>query len=122
MKLSTYQQIFTYNTSKLILFAFSCGFGITYGEALRTPEEQEIYIKNGTSECESKSHLNALGIDLKFYKEGRRIIDPEELSIVFNYWKTLHPNNLISGHSNFYQKDEQENGMMDVPHFEMIVD
>ena len=125
MKLSAHQQIFTRHITLLIQKANALGVGLTFGEAYRTLDQQELYFygktvrpadmrlelisgKKRTQTMYSK-HLMRLAVDFNFFVGGvLTYTDPlvEQLGL---YWESLDPLNRWGGHfKNFY----------DAPHFE----
>lgn len=88
------QSVFLKNVAKLILWAFDNGFELTGGELLRTPEQQQIYIKQGKSKTSNSLHLDKLAIDLNLFIAGKYRSDREAYKHLAEYWKTLHPANV----------------------------
>ena len=76
MKLSEKQQAFTYNISLLIQYAFENGFFLTFGEAYRTIEQQQIYFDSGRSKTMNSRHLQKLAVDFNIFKDGRHLFAP----------------------------------------------
>jgi hypothetical protein len=95
------QSIFALNVSKLIQFAFSKGYEITLGEALRTPEQQAIYLKTGKSKTENSKHLNRLAIDLMLFKDDVFLTKTEDYTFLGDYWKELNTENVWGGDFSF---------------------
>lgn len=112
MKLSDHQQTFTANIAKLINHALVLGIDLTFGEAFRTREQQEIYFKNGKSKTMNSNHLRRLAVDFNFFIEGKLTYKHPRITELGKYWESLHPMNRWGGNfKNFY----------DAPHFEMNV-
>ena len=128
MSLSSQQQIFTRNIAKLILFANSRGIELTFGEAYRTDDQQELYYYGKTIRPEDgkleligakkrtrtmkSNHLRRLAVDFNFFVNGKLTYDHPEIKVLGDYWENLHPANRWGGHfKNFF----------DAPHFEMNV-
>lgn len=112
MSLVQEQAAFLLDACKLIQFATAQGFVLTGGELLRTPEQQEIYLKTGRSKTMLSNHLKRCAIDLNFFKDGKLIWDREQLAPIGAYWESLNPKNRWGG--NFKT-------LVDVPHFERNV-
>ena len=128
MKLSRHQQIFTQNIALLILKANSLGVNLTFGEAYRTIEQQELYYfgksirvedrglelisaKKRTNTMQS-NHLKRLAIDFNFFIKGVLTYTDPLVVVLGKYWESLDPLNRWGGHfKNFY----------DAPHFERNV-
>jgi hypothetical protein len=64
------QFAFLQDVLKLLAFCIAQGFVVTFGEALRTPEQQAIYLKTGRTKTLNSFHLKRLAIDLNFFLEG----------------------------------------------------
>lgn len=134
MKLSEKQQIFTYNISCLIQYAFDmCGIRLTFGEAHRTWSQillnyfgyrieraGFIGIKLVKSKKLSRTlhslHGDRLAVDFNFFIDGKLTYDFDKIKPLGDYWESLHPKNRWGGDFN---QDDIENGFVDTPHFEM---
>ena len=117
MKLSETQQIFTRNIAKLIKYANLMGFGLTFGHAWRSPEEQERLYYSGLSKTLDSQHLKRLAVDFNVFLAGRLCLDWQSIKILGDYWESLHPNNRWGGDWN---NNEMQDGFIDCPHFEML--
>lgn len=109
--LSEQQAAFLLDVCKLVPFATSRGFRVTGGELLRTPEQQDIYVKTGRSQTYNSNHLKKLAIDLNFIDPatGALVYDISKLRPIGEFWEFLHPQN---------QAGMFWVGFKDVPHFE----
>lgn len=134
MKLSEKQQIFTYNVSCLIQYAYDChNIRLTLGEAYRTQSQILLNffgykiekggilgIKLVKSKRLSKTllslHADRLAIDFNFFIQGNLTYKFEDIKPLGDYWELLHEDNVWGGDFN---KDDKENGFVDVPHFQM---
>lgn len=112
MKLSEYQRIFTKNIGCLIECAYNNDIELTFGDAYRPIELQEIYMSKGLTKTMNSKHLKRLAVDFNFFINGRLTYDKHKLAILGNYWESLHPKNRWGG--NF-------KSFTDTPHFEMNV-
>lgn len=108
MTLGTEQQCFSRDVSNLLLRAFALGYEVRIGEAQRTVEQQEIYIKTGRSKTMNSMHIKKLAIDLHFTKDGQ-LCYPEELGA---YWQQLDRRN----QAGMFWKT-----FKDAPHFQRTV-
>ena len=97
MKLREKQSIFALNVALLIQHAYSIGYEITFGEALRTLEQQAIYVKNGRSNTINSKHLKRLAIDLNLFKDGVFLIKTIDYKVLGDYWKELNIENVWGG-------------------------
>jgi hypothetical protein len=108
------QSLFSQNVATLIIYIKNAGFLCTFGEAYRTPEQAQIYAKEGKGIADSL-HCKRLAIDLNlFSKDGHYLTDHDSYARFGEYWKTLHPFNRWGG-------DFPEYGgkLCDPDHFEM---
>jgi hypothetical protein len=97
MKLSEKQQVFCMNASMLIKYIFSKGYSCTFGETYRTPEQAEIYFKQGTG-IKNSLHCKRLAIDLNLFSpSGEYLTDSKEYEMFGNFWQNLHPSNRWGG-------------------------
>lgn len=104
------QSAFTKDVMRLIATAFNLGFTVTLGEAWRTQEQQDIYVKTGRSKTRDSNHLSRRAIDLNiFTPDGKLCYDKEILQPLGDYWEALHPNNRWGGNWKSFK---------DMPHFE----
>ena len=117
MKLNETQQIFTRNIAKLIKYAHLMGFGLTFGYAWRSPEEQERLYYAGLSKTLDSQHLKRLAVDFNVFLAGRLCLDWQSIKILGDYWESLHPKNRWGGDWN---NNEMQDGFIDCPHFEML--
>lgn len=129
MKLSEVQWIFTKNIAKLIIFAESNGFMLTFGEAERTASQQWMYV-NGyaisggrlvkapkISTTYYSKHLKRLAVDFNIFYAGELTYDFDICKILGDYWESLHPLNRWGG--DFNKNDKDDDLFKDKPHFEM---
>ena len=109
MSLRKKQSIFAINFAKLIVFAYEQGYEATYGEGLRTKNQQTLYFKGYTlveegsslklaktkplSKTMSSFHLKKLAHDINLFKDGILLNDKESFKIISEYWKSLDPDN-----------------------------
>jgi hypothetical protein len=90
------QEEFAQSIARLIQKASQLGYGVTFGEAWRTPEQAALNAKKldavgnpvGTS---NSLHMDRLAIDLNLFKDGRYITDDEGHSMLGIWWKALGP-------------------------------
>lgn len=134
MSLSKTQRIFTRNIGCLINYAYDVlEIELTFGEAHRTNSQILLnyfgykVVKGGVlgiklqksrrlSKTLHSSHANRLAVDFNFFINGRLTYDFHKIKPLGDYWESLHPDNVWGGDFN---KDDIENGFVDVPHFEM---
>jgi len=109
MDLRSKQSIFAFNFSKLIQYAYGIGYEITFGEGLRTKDQQLLYfegyhlMKLGSdlklAKCKRFSktmnslHLKKLAHDINLFKDGVLKTDKESFRQISEYWKSLNAKN-----------------------------
>ena len=96
MKLSDKQAIFTLNVAKLILWAESQGYKLTFGEVYRTPEMAEIYAAKGIGIKDSQ-HCKRLAVDFNLFCKGVYMQDSESYARLGVAWEALDPDNRWGG-------------------------
>lgn len=128
MSLVTEQAEALLDICRLVQYATSLGLTVTAGEAERTKEQQEIYVKTGRSKTMLSDHLRRLAWDFNFYKDGKYVCDknnftPEQqyeiLRPVGQFWESLHLKNRWGG--NFDKDWDRKDPWVDLPHFERHV-
>ena len=97
MKLSEKQQHFTLMIADLICWSYGMGIELTFGEAWRTKEQQEIYFKSGKSKTMDSKHLERLAVDFNVFIKGEYRTDKASYEALGNHWKSLDPNNKWGG-------------------------
>jgi hypothetical protein len=96
MKLSEKQAIFTSNIARLIAFAWSKGYRLTFGEAWRPPEMAKLNAKSGKGIANSL-HTVRLAVDFNLYKDGVYMTKTEDHEELGAFWKSLDPLNRWGG-------------------------
>jgi peptidoglycan L-alanyl-D-glutamate endopeptidase CwlK len=117
MSLSKEQQLFSRDLTTLLVYIFSKGYEVTFGEVLRTQEMQDIYIKTGKSKTSNSMHLKKCAVDLNFFKDGVLIETPNEIG---KYWEGLSELNRWGG-SWRGLIETKKSSFVDKPHFERKV-
>jgi len=125
MKLSEQQSIFSNHIASLIIFANSKGVDLTFGEAFRSNDQQELYYYGKTvhpddgelvvinakkrTRTMNSNHLKRLAVDFNFFIRGKLFYRHQLIDEIGRYWVSLDPLNRWGGNfTNFY----------DAPHFE----
>ncbi|MEE7142864.1 M15 family metallopeptidase [Escherichia coli O156:H5] len=88
MKLSEKQQLFTVMISRLILFAEQQGYGLTFGEAWRTPEQAKLNASKGSGIINSL-HCQRLAVDFNLFINGEYQSTTEAYRPLGEYWESL---------------------------------
>jgi len=134
MKLSEQQQIFTYNVSCFIQYAFDAhGIRLTLGEAYRTSSQVYLYfygyevVRGGIlgiklrkvrrlSRTLRSLHASRLAIDFNYFIDGKLTYDFYDIKPLGDYWESLHEENVWGGDFN---KNDIKDGFVDTPHIQM---
>lgn len=128
-KVSTQQQLFTLDIARLITKASELGIGLTFGEAYRTQDQQELYyfgktvrredakleLINGTrrSKTLNSNHLRRMAVDFNFFIDGKLTYQHDLIEQLGVYWESLSPGlNRWGGHFLSWK---------DIPHFERVL-
>lgn len=88
MKLSTKQQKFTVMVGKLIQHATDNGYGLTFSEAYRTPEQAALNAKKGSGIANSL-HTQRLAVDFNLFIGGVYQTDSSAYRPLGEYWESL---------------------------------
>jgi hypothetical protein len=94
MTLREKQSEFLIHVAHLIFYAKSIKIDVTFGEAWRSDEQQEIYIKQGKSKAKRSRHQDRLAVDLNVFIDGKYRTDREAYEPLAKFWKALHPDNV----------------------------
>lgn len=97
MKLWEKQALFAQNVAKLIQYAASIRFNVTFGEVMRSQEQAEIYAKEGKGIIDSL-HCKRLAVDLNIFDSDGNYVTTESLyKVLGDYWVKLNPLNRWGG-------------------------
>ena len=94
--MSHIQEQFAQDVARLILKAAELGYGVTFGDAYRSPEQAAANAASGSGIARSL-HCERLAIDLNLFKDGRYITDGEGHRELGAWWKTLGPMHRFGG-------------------------
>lgn len=114
MNLSELQQLFARDTVKLFQFIEDHDHTFTYGEAMRSQEQAEIYAKKGLGIINSL-HCKRLAIDINIFNEnGIYLNKTENYELFGKFWESLSPANRWGGNfknsdGNHFERNEIEN-------------
>jgi len=112
MKLSEKQAIFAVNVASLINYIDKQGYRVTFGETFRTPEQADIYAKNGKG-IKNSLHCKRLSVDLNLFSpEGEYLTDTKSHEPFGKFWKSLHKHNRHGG--DFKKPDGNHYEMQDI--------
>lgn len=88
--MSLLQEEFAQSVARLIQQASKLGYGVTFGEAYRTPEQAKLNAASGAGIANSL-HTERLAIDLNLFKDGVYITDGTGHRDLGAWWKKLGP-------------------------------
>lgn len=115
MSIRKIQSEFTLDIARLISFADQNGVELTFGEAYRTNDQQELYFHGKTIRVDEQiielktgvrktrtmksDHLVRLAVDFNFFIDGILTYDNknEKLALLGDYWCSLNPKNYWGG-------------------------
>lgn len=88
--MSRLQEEFAQQVANLIKKAGELGYGVTFGDAYRSPQQAAANAANGSGIANSL-HCERLAIDLNLFKDGVYITDDRGHRELGTWWKTLGP-------------------------------
>lgn len=88
MSLVAKQGQFVQMIAKLVDFAFSKGYVLTYGEAYRPPELAKMYEQKGIGIANSL-HTIRLAVDFNVFKEGAHLTSGDEFTDLGEFWEQI---------------------------------
>lgn len=86
--MSKLQERFSQDAAKLIQKAAELGYGVTLGDAYRSPEQAKANAASGSGIAKSL-HCERLAIDLNLFKDGIYITDERGHRELGTWWETL---------------------------------
>lgn len=99
MTLSEKQRLFTRLVGELIAWSYAHGYELTFGEALRTPEQAAANAASGKGIARS-NHLIRLAVDLNLFINGEYRTRSEDYKPLGDFWLSLHPDARWGGNFN----------------------
>ena len=100
--MSALQEQFAGDAARLIVEALQRGYGVTLGEAWRTPEQAALNAEKGIGVANSL-HCERLALDLNLFRNGVWLTDTAPYAEMGGYWKSLGPNHRWGG--DFHKPD-----------------
>jgi len=94
--MSVLQEQFAQDAARLIQKAAELGYGVTFGDAYRTPQQSTANAASGAGIVNSL-HCERLAIDLNLFKDGVYITDDRGHRELGTWWKTLGPSHRWGG-------------------------
>ena len=97
VKLSEVQREFTADIAELILWAYSQGYELTFGDAYRSPKAFGGMGEKGPYGRPMSAHKQRLAVDLNLFVDGKYREDSAAHRPLGEYWCSLHPDNRWGG-------------------------
>lgn len=91
MGLSQKQRRCSFLLNKLEAWLHTNGYEVVRGEALRTKEQQAIYVETGKSKTMNSFHIICLAQDLSLFKDNVYLTKTIDYKPAGEYWKSLDP-------------------------------
>lgn len=113
MTLQEQQFLFAQDVAKLIQFAASQGYWVTFGEAYRTKEQAMLNADKGIGIVNSL-HCNRLAVDLNLYRDGKYLFNSKDYITLGKFWESLSKQN----RSGCWFTDEKGKSKPDGNHFQ----
>lgn len=82
------QSRFVRMVAKLIEFASENGYELTFGEALRTPQQAQLNAESGAG-ISNSLHLIRLAIDFNLFKNGIYLTKTEDHRPLGEFWESI---------------------------------
>lgn len=90
MTLGQKQRLFVQLIGQLILWCYSQGYELTFGESVRDPRIAKLNEELGKG-ISNSLHLKRLAVDFNLFIEGKYQTTTEAHQPLGTYWKSLHP-------------------------------
>jgi hypothetical protein len=102
--MSALQETMVQDAAKLIQYAATQGYGVTFAEAWRTPQQAQWDADHGSG-ISCSLHIQRLALDLNVFVNGVYQTDDTTkcYTVLGTYWKTLGPDHYWGG--DFTRKD-----------------
>ena len=82
------QRLFVKLVSKLIDYAYSSGYELSFGEAYRSPEQAKINAASGAG-ISNSLHISRLAIDLNLFRNGEYFDESAAHKPLGEFWESL---------------------------------
>jgi hypothetical protein len=88
--MSRLQEEFAQSAARLIKKASELGYGVTFGDAYRSPQQAAANAVSGAG-ISNSLHCDRLAIDLNLFKDGVYITDDHGHRELGTWWKSIGP-------------------------------
>lgn len=89
MTLGEKQRRFTEMVGRLIGFAYSRGYELTFGDAFRDPRVHGNVGEKKSYSSASSLHKERLAVDFNLFKDGKYLTDTNDHKELGEYWESL---------------------------------
>ena len=89
MKFSEKQRRFTLMVAELIIFAYARDMELTFGEAMRSAEQQRLHLEAGHSRVKHSKHQDRLAVDFNLFVDGEYVRDRERYRALWERWERI---------------------------------
>lgn len=86
--MSALQEEFAQSVAKLLQKAAELGYGVTFGEAWRTPEQAQWNADHHLGVAHSL-HMERLAIDINLFKDGAYLTTEDAYKELGEWWKSM---------------------------------
>lgn len=98
MSISEQQQRFSENLGTFLLRIYAIpGYAVVIGEVKRTPEMQELYLKEGKTKVSHSKHQDSLAVDISLFINGVYQTETEQYAELGTLWKSIDPLHVWGG-------------------------
>lgn len=94
--MSVLQERFAQDAARLIQKAADLGYGVTLGEAWRTPEQAALNAQKDSGIVHSL-HIERLALDINLFRDGEYLTQTEDFRPLGEWWESLGPNHKWGG-------------------------
>lgn len=89
MKLGDKQRKFTRMVADLIVFAYSRGYELTFGDAFRDPRVHGGLGDKRSYSSANSLHKQRLAVDFNLFKDGEYLTRTEDYTELGEYWESI---------------------------------
>ena len=86
--LGEHQRVFTRLVADLIIFAYSHGYELTFGETYRPLATAELYATEGIG-LNNSLHTKKLAVDFNLFKDGKYLSSNNAHEFLGEFWESL---------------------------------
>lgn len=91
MTLGQKQRLFTSFIGKLIEYAYSNGYELSFGDAYRDPRVHGELGEKKSYSSKTSNHKVRLAVDFNLFKDGEYLASTDDHQELGEFWESLHP-------------------------------